>query len=33
MSNFPTAAGVHGGKDESGVPLKGVSGAEMENLK
>ena len=33
MSNFPTSAGVHGGKDESGVPLKGVSGAEVEEFK
>ena len=33
MSNFPTSASVHGGKDESGVPLKGVSGAEVGEFK
>ena len=33
MSNFPTSAGVHGGKDKSGVPLKGVSGAEVGEFK
>ena len=33
MSNFPSSASVHGGKDESGVPLKGVSGAEFGEFK
>ena len=33
MRNFPTSAGVLGGKDKSGVPLKGVSGAEVGEFK